>query len=407
MLAVDQVAKAPDGLAEDQSERADVEAARIDAENAESNDRRMKTLAEQHFISTQQADDARAKSDAAKARYASLQETLKLVQQGPRKEDIAAAKATQAANEAALAVARRDVAEAELHAPSAGVIESRVLEPGDMASPQKPVYTLALTDPLWVRVYVPETDLGRIRPGGVAGIGTDSHPGRRYRGWVGYISPSAEFTPKSVETREVRTTLVDEVRVFVCAPADGLRLGLPFERVDIGGEFGGNDQPAYLAMNPNGRVPTIQDKGLTLWESNVIVRYLAHTYGNPGLQPADRDGHWIAEQWMDWQQTAANPAMNAMFWGHVRTEPDKDDPAAIEASRAKSEACAAILDAHLATRRFLTGERFTAADIVVGCATHRWLNMPLGRVRRPNLERYYEELSLRPAARQVVSQPMH
>ena len=102
-----------------------------------------------------------------------------------------------------------------------------MLEPGDMASPQKPVYTLALTDPKWVRVYVPETDLGRIRPGSVAEIATDSSPDRRYRGWVGYISPSAEFTPKSVETREVRTTLVYEVRVFVCAPADGLRLGMP------------------------------------------------------------------------------------------------------------------------------------------------------------------------------------
>mgnify|MGYP001602182869 CR=1 FL=1 len=207
--------------------RADTEAARVDAANAERSYVRLRDLAAKHFVAQQQADDARAAAEAAAARLKSAREALRLVVLGPRKEDIAAGKATLAANEAALAVARRDLAEAELHAPSAGVIESRVLEPGDMASPQKPVYTLALTDPLWVRVYVPETDLGRIRAGSRAEIATDSHPERRYRGWVGYISPSAEFTPKSVETREVRTTLVYQLRVFVCAPADGMRLGMP------------------------------------------------------------------------------------------------------------------------------------------------------------------------------------
>jgi multidrug resistance efflux pump len=207
--------------------RADAEAARVDAANAERTYARARDLAAKHFVPQQQADDARASAEAAAARLKSVREALRLVVLGPRKEDIAAAKATLAANEAALAVVRRDLAEAELHAPSAGVVESRVLEPGDMASPQKTVYTLALTDPLWVRAYVPETELGRIRPGSRAEIGTDSHPGKRYRGWVGYISPTAEFTPKSVETREVRTTLVYQVRVFVCAPSDGLRLGMP------------------------------------------------------------------------------------------------------------------------------------------------------------------------------------
>jgi len=207
--------------------RADAEAARVDAANAARSYQRARELAAKHFVAQQQADDARAAAEGAAARLKSAREALRLVVLGPRQEDIAAAKATLAANQAALAVARRDLAEAELHAPSAGVIESRVLEPGDMASPQKPVYTLALTDPLWVRVYVPETDLGKLRPGSLASVSTDSHPERRYRGWVGYISPSAEFTPKSVETREVRTTLVYQVRVFVCAPADGLRLGMP------------------------------------------------------------------------------------------------------------------------------------------------------------------------------------
>jgi HlyD family secretion protein len=207
--------------------QADVEAARIDAENAESNYQRMKKLAEQHFISTQQADDARAKSDAAQARYSALKETLKLVQMGPRKEDIAAARAMLKADQAALAIARKNLADASLYAPENGVIQERILEPGDMASPQRTAYTLALTDPIWVRAYVQGPDLGKLKPGMRAEVSTDSFPGKRYRAWVGYISPSAEFTPKSVETTQVRSSLVYQVRIFVCNPQDELRLGMP------------------------------------------------------------------------------------------------------------------------------------------------------------------------------------
>jgi HlyD family secretion protein len=96
-----------------------------------------------------------------------------------------------------------------------------------MASPQRPVYTLALTDPLWVRAYVQEKDLGKVKSGMRAEVATDSYPGKRYQGWIGYISPSAEFTPKSVETTEVRSNLVYQVRVFVCNPQNELRLGMP------------------------------------------------------------------------------------------------------------------------------------------------------------------------------------
>jgi len=107
------------------------------------------------------------------------------------------------------------------------VIQDRLLEPGDMASPQRPVYTLALSNPLWVRAYVGETDLGHIHPGMRATVHTDSFPDKNYEGWVGFISPTAEFTPKSVETREVRTDLVYQVRIFVCNPQNQLRLGMP------------------------------------------------------------------------------------------------------------------------------------------------------------------------------------
>lgn len=207
--------------------QADAESARVDAKNAARTAERLKALAAQHFIPQQQADDARAASDAAEARLKSAEEALRLVVLGPRKEDIAAAEATLAANAAALAIARRDLAEASLIAPQAGIIENRVLEPGDMASPQKAVFTLALAEPLWVRAYVPGPDLGKLRIGARAAVTTDSYPGKRYRAWVGFISPTAEFTPKSVETQEVRTQLVYQLRVFVCTPQDELKLGMP------------------------------------------------------------------------------------------------------------------------------------------------------------------------------------
>lgn len=206
---------------------ADAEAARINAENAESNYQRAKTLAAQHFVAQQQADDARARADGAQAQYQAAAEALKLTRLGPRREDIAAAKALLQADRAALEVAQKALADASLYAPDDGVIEERLLEPGDLASPQRPVYTLALTDPLWVRAYVAERALGTIRPDMRAEVATDSYPGKRYRAWVGYISPTAEFTPKSVETPELRSRLVYQVRIFVCNPQNELRLGMP------------------------------------------------------------------------------------------------------------------------------------------------------------------------------------
>ncbi|MEJ2644785.1 MAG: efflux RND transporter periplasmic adaptor subunit [Gammaproteobacteria bacterium] len=207
--------------------RADLQAARVEADNAERNARRLERLHKQNLASRQQADDARANADAASAREDAARQALALAVAGPRKEDIVAAKATLKADQAQLALARRALHDARLYAPSAGIIRDRILEPGDMASPQRPVYTLALTNPMWVRTYVSEPDLGKIHPGMAAEVTTDSFPGTRYRGWIGYISPTAEFTPKSVETTEVRTHLVYQVRVFVCNPRDQLRLGMP------------------------------------------------------------------------------------------------------------------------------------------------------------------------------------
>ena len=207
--------------------RAEQEAAAAELRNAQATYRRVADLSAKKLASPQQLDDARTARDAAEARLKAADETLKLAVLGPRKEDIAAAKATLQAFEAQLALAKRNLADAALYAPSDGVIQNRILEPGDMASPQRPVYSLALTDPIWVRTYVGETDLGKLRPGMSAQVSTDSYPGKTYRAWIGYISPTAEFTPKAVETTRVRTDLVYQVRVYVCNPQDELRLGMP------------------------------------------------------------------------------------------------------------------------------------------------------------------------------------
>jgi len=209
--------------------KADLEAAKADQENAQLTYQRVVKLTTQGVDPDQRKDDARAALDVAKAREHAASEAYNLMVLGPRKEDIAAAKASLQAYEADLALARRELADARLYAPTNGVIQNRLLEPGDMASPQKPVFTLALDNPVWVRAYISERDLGKIRPGMKAEVTTDSFPGKGYPGWIGFISPTAEFTPKTVETAEVRIKLVYEVRVFVPNPQGELRLGMPAE----------------------------------------------------------------------------------------------------------------------------------------------------------------------------------
>ena len=179
-------------------------------------------------------------------------------------------------------------------------------------------------------------------------------------------------------------------------------IGLACERIDAGGAFGLNNTPEYLAMNPNGLVPVIEDDGFVLYESNAIVRYLAAKHASP-LWPADLRGRADVDRWMEWQSTGYTPSMTQAFWQLVRTPPEKRDQAAVEASREKSEKHSAILDAHLAGRRFIAGDAFSTADIVIGCAAHRWLNLPMDRAPRPHLERWYAMLKSRPGSRQVTS----
>jgi HlyD family secretion protein len=210
--------------------RAVLASAEADASNARKQHERLEHLAglsNGRAASQQDLDSARAALDVADARVVADRKALDLLVIGPRQEDIAQAEAQLQADRAHLAFLQQQVTDAELLAPVDSVVRSRLMEAGEMASPQKPVFTLAIIDPKWVRAYVAETDLGKIRPGETASVAVDSFPQRRFQGWVGFISPVAEFTPKAVETPELRTSLVYEVRVFVKDAADELRLGMP------------------------------------------------------------------------------------------------------------------------------------------------------------------------------------
>jgi HlyD family secretion protein len=207
--------------------RANLESAKADALNAKKQFERKKSLLDKNAGSQMDADSAKAAADVAEARVEVNQKTLDLAVAGPRGEDIAQAEAQLRGNEAQLAFLRQQLADAELKAPVDGVVRSRLMEPGEMASPQRPVLSLAIVDPKWVRTYVSEPDLGKVRTGMRTFVAVDSFPGRRFDGWVGFVSPIAEFTPKTVETAELRTSLVYEIRVFVKDPQNSLPLGMP------------------------------------------------------------------------------------------------------------------------------------------------------------------------------------
>ncbi len=181
-------------------------------------------------------------------------------------------------------------------------------------------------------------------------------------------------------------------------------IGIPYTRVDIGGPFGGNREPAYLAMNPNGLVPTIEDDGLVLWESNSITRYLAASRNSP-LIPADPKARAEAEHWMDWQLTSLG-GMTPIFWGLIRTPPEKRDMAAIETARKQMADVWAILDRHLKDRAFVAGSAFTVGDIPVGCMAYRWFNLAIERPEAPHLRAWYERLTTRAPYRKHVMPPM-
>lgn len=210
--------------------RSSLRAAQAEAVRAQKDLARLQGIADStdgRGVSAQELDRARAAMQVANAQAAQQQDALRLTEIGPRKEDITAAEAQLQASEAQLELLQHQLALGQLTAPSEAVVRSRLLEPGDMATPQKPAYALAITEPKWVRLYISEPDLGKVKPGQAARITTDSAPDQPITGKVGYISSVAEFTPKSVQTEELRTSLVYEVRVIVEDPGNVLRLGQP------------------------------------------------------------------------------------------------------------------------------------------------------------------------------------
>jgi glutathione S-transferase len=181
-------------------------------------------------------------------------------------------------------------------------------------------------------------------------------------------------------------------------------IGLAYDRIDMGRQFGGNRDAAYLALNPNGLVPTIvEEDGFSIWESNAIIRYLAKRYGGAGFYPDDHRRAAIGEQWMDWQLNSLNDAFTPMFHGLVREAPERRNLEQIEKSRTNTQRHLAMLDRHLQSSRFVAGDAFTVSDIPVGIYAYRWYTFEgIARDSLPALERWYAELQQRPPYRSHV-----
>lgn len=183
-------------------------------------------------------------------------------------------------------------------------------------------------------------------------------------------------------------------------------LGLAHEHIDAGGSFGGLDTPQFLAMNPNGRVPVIDDGGTIVWESHAVVRYLAAKYGDSALWPHDPGARAIADQWMEWTATSLQPTfLGGVFWGFYRTPPEKHDKAAIARALKQCGQLFAMLERQLDGRDFVTGGALTMGDIPAGAQLYRYFTLEIERPSMPNVEAWYARLSERPAYREHVMVP--
>jgi glutathione S-transferase len=183
-------------------------------------------------------------------------------------------------------------------------------------------------------------------------------------------------------------------------------LKLPCERIDAGMQFGVVNEPFYRKMNPNGRVPTIEDDGFVLWESNAIVRYLAAKHGDGSLWPNDLRQRADADRWMDWATTTVAPAITPVFWGLIRTPPEKRNMAVIEADADKTAQAFEVLEQGLDGRDYVAGKLFTMGDIPLGTFVYRWYALEVKRPALKNVEAYYQRLQQRPAYKQHVMTPL-
>lgn len=180
-------------------------------------------------------------------------------------------------------------------------------------------------------------------------------------------------------------------------------LQLAYEHVPLGGSHGGNAAPEYLAMNPNGLVPTLRDGDLVVWESHAIVRYLAAAYGAGVIWPVEQRERAIVDQWTDWTETAFQPAWLGLFWKFFRTPPQERDAAAIARGLEVTHKCLGIMDARLARVPFLAGDRLTYADIVAGIAMFRLTTMGVDLPAVPNVAAWHARLNEREAFRRAVN----
>lgn len=183
-------------------------------------------------------------------------------------------------------------------------------------------------------------------------------------------------------------------------------LGLKYERIDAGLQFGVNDTPDYRRMNPTGLVPTIDDEGFVLWESHTIVRYLAAKHAPGTLWPTDLRMRADAERWMDWTHTFSREFQRPLFWPLVRVAPEKRDAAAIEEARRKCAALLSIPESVLSRQAYLAGNQFTMGDIPLGCHVQLWMRLPIERPDTPGLRAWFERLCARPAFRRIVDIPL-
>jgi len=185
-------------------------------------------------------------------------------------------------------------------------------------------------------------------------------------------------------------------------------LDLAYQRIDAGMAFGRNNEPGYLAMNPNGRVPTLVDGDLVLWESNAIMRYLALAYAPASpIYPAAPKQRAGVDRWLDWTLSTIQPVDRPVFWALVRTPVEQRDMVAIQKDVDAEAVQWRILDAQLSTRRFVEGDDFTIADIALGAYARRWLGVEgVTKPRLAHLDRWFAELGSRPGFKQFVAPPM-
>jgi len=218
------------------------------------------------------------------------------------------------------------------------------------------------------------------------------------------------FLPGAVKNRSKKMTIKiygfpassnAQKPLWMCA-----ELGLDFEFIEKGGPFGGLDDPEYRALNPNGRVPTLIDGDLVMWESAACARYLASAYGQGTIWPDDPKKRAAGDKWMDWHLGTLGPALKPVYDALIRTRPEDRDAAALSAGIEKLKSTVAILEGALEGRKYVAGDNFTFGDISVGIGAYRWFNIPLDRPETPNMRAWYERLADRPAYQKHIMRPL-